>query len=68
MKELENAFSTLAEAFNGVEVEINEEIKSIHQQIATLKEQIADLAGKQEAIARDRVAMEEIYSRHSSTS
>lgn len=62
---LDQAFSTLADAFTHTESEIVEEVKVIEQQIEDLKGRIVELNGKQDTLAHDRQAIEEIYTRYS---
>jgi len=64
--ELENAFSTLAEAFTYTENEIKEEVEVIKQQIVELKDRILDLKGQQESLTKDRQAISDMYERYGS--
>jgi len=65
--EIERAFATLAEAFTVTENEIHEEIGAIEQQIEQLRERIIELNGKQETLAHDREAIQEMYNRYCNT-
>ena len=62
--EIEQAFSTLADAFSITENEINEEIGLVEQQIEELKERILQLNEKQQTLAHDREAISEMYNRY----
>lgn len=61
---IEQAFSTLAEAFTITQDEIHEEISLVEQQIEELKERIIQLQEKQQTLAHDRGAIEEMYRRY----
>lgn len=61
---IEQAFATLAEAFTITESEIHEEVSLVEQQIEELKDRIIELQEKQQTLAHDRVAIEEMYKRY----
>jgi hypothetical protein len=62
--ELENAFTTLTEAFALTETEVLEEVKVIEQQITEMKNRILELNGRQEVLAHDRQSIAEMFERY----